>query len=233
MPKKLSDLLDLAIMDVKAIALDWNGTALNDMERAIAATNRVLEERLIEPLTTVGFRETFRLPMDAYFRGLGLEEELVGAAVADWSRYLLGGSIALGSGIADLLEAASAASIPVGVISAASYDVVRGDAARLGIADALSFITGGARPKSESLRELAERFGGRILYAGDTEYDIREAKSAGAIAVAFTGGYRRHEDLLDAEPDCVIDDFAAIARLLSVSHGICSVPLGDDSPQRV
>jgi phosphoglycolate phosphatase-like HAD superfamily hydrolase len=207
--------LTASLSKVVAIVLDWNGTAVNDIRRALAATNRVLAEMAIPALSLERFHETFRLPMDSYFSALGVLKVDIEEAVADWNRFLVGGPIELSSGVLEMLKAAERAGIPVGVVSAASPDVVRADARVLGIERSLSLIVGNARVKSAALREISTELGGLVLYCGDTEYDMIEAKIAGALPVAFAGGYRSAADLLKTEPLLVIEDFFEIARGLN------------------
>lgn len=196
------------------IVFDWNGTVVNDTERAIVATNRVLRDLALPELSASQFRDAFRLPLDRFFLHLGALLLDIPEAIAAWNQQLIHGPVALSAGIDALLDTARALSLPVGIVSAASAGVVRADAERLGIADRLDQIVGEARVKSDALRMLSARFGGRLVYAGDTEYDIEEAKAAGAIAVAFGGGYRPIEQLRLAKPDLVVNDFAELAGML-------------------
>ncbi|MGH2552042.1 MAG: HAD family hydrolase, partial [Thermomicrobiales bacterium] len=123
----------------------------------------------------------------------------------------------LSAGVLELLIAVKARGIPVGIVSAASEQVVRSDAKQLGIEESLSIIVGDSRVKSAALREISTTVGGRLLYCGDTEYDIIEAKVAGAIPVGFAGGYRPGTELRKVDPLVVIDDFSEIAEALSTA----------------
>lgn len=204
------------------MVFDWNGTMLDDAERARLATNRVLAEMALPALSVEQFRDTFRLPMTSYFHALGVLKVDVEEAVADWNRFLVGGPIALSAGVPEMLEAARLSDIPVGIVSAASAEVVRTDANALGVEEYLSFIVGDARVKSAALREISSSLDGQVLYCGDTEYDIIEAKIAGATPIGFSGGYRPAAELGKVDPAVVIDDFfeiAAILRALRVDAG--------------
>jgi phosphoglycolate phosphatase-like HAD superfamily hydrolase len=206
-----------ALAGVSALVFDWNGTILNDSERARLATNRVLGEMALPALSVERFRETFRLPMDNYFQSLGVLRIDIEEAVADWSRFLVGGHIELSAGVPELLIAAKSVGFPVAIVSAASEQVVRSDAMLLGIEESLSIIVGDSRVKSAALREISAKVDGPVLYCGDTEYDIIEAKVAGAIPVGFAGGYRPGEALREVDPLVVIDDFHEIAEALTAT----------------
>ena len=209
--------LSRLLTGIKVIALDWNGTAVSDVDRAMRATNLVLSNRNLPTLSLAQFRSTFMLPMHRYFESLRIPTAEIVAANDEWNRASAAGAVALSSGITRLLEIAFARHFPVGVISAASADVVLSDARRLGIADSLAFVRGSTTSKSSVLLDLAERFDGRALYCGDTEYDISEARKAGAVAVAFSGGYRPAAALVAAGADCTIDSFDTLATALTVA----------------
>ena len=206
----LGDLLE----GVTLIALDWNGTTVNDLDRAMRATNVVLARRGLPIQDLATFRETFKLPMTSYFGDLGIVPDDIAAAGHDWNTASTGEHADLSAGIVELLAAAATRQIPVGIISAASAEVVLTDARRLGIADQLAFVHGDAASKSTVLRELAAVHGGRIVYCGDTEYDVTEALNAGAVAIGFSGGYRPGAALVEAGAVCVVDSFAMLAEAL-------------------
>ena len=112
----LGDLLE----GVTLIALDWNGTTVNDLERAMRATNVVLARRGLPIQDLATFRETFKLPMTRYFGDLGIAPEDIAAAGHDWNTASTGEDADLSAGIGELLAAAASREIPVGIISAAS-----------------------------------------------------------------------------------------------------------------
>jgi phosphoglycolate phosphatase len=57
---------------------------------------------------------------------------------------------------------------------------------------------------------------GRVVLFGDTPYDVRAAKSIGALAVAVSTGHPSKDELRDAGADVVLDDLADLARVLSL-----------------
>ena len=138
------------------IALDWNGTTVNDIDRAMRATNLVLSRRQVPTLGIAEFRSTFMLPMHRYFEGLGIPPTEIVAANDEWNGANAAEVADLSEGVTRLLKIASAQGLPVGVISTANADVVHADARRLGISDHLAFVRGAATSKSAELVELAE-----------------------------------------------------------------------------
>ncbi len=83
----------------------------------------------------------------------------------------------------------------------------------------VAIFSGGASlfGKAPKFRALAKRFGvppGETMAIGDEERDIRAAQEAGMVAVAVTWGFATPPALASAGPAALIDDPAALERLL-------------------
>jgi len=206
--------LDPATTSIKAIVCDWNGTIVNDTDRALSATNRVLTEFRLAAIDHATFCDLFCLPLTDFARALSVPEKDCDQAIQLWNGYLCEGETRLQPGVQALFAAARTLAIPVGIVSAASETMIRRDAAALEIESHLDFVMGSVASKSNALREIGTLFGNPILYVGDTEYDILEAQKVGAVAIAFGGGYRPIPALLTADPVLVITDFTELSESL-------------------
>lgn len=198
---------------VAIIACDWNGTLVDDAQRACAATNDVLTQLGLSLLDQEAFRTTFVLPLDRYFAVLGVPTASLEWAELVWNQRLMAQAAHLRRGATAFLSAAGEAQIPVGIVSAAATDAVERDAEQLGVRSRLAFVTGGVRRKREELRRLVESGSGVVLYVGDTEYDIEEALAAGATPVGVTWGYRPAEALVAAGATVVLQEWEELATL--------------------
>jgi len=201
----LRDLLPGAL-----VVLDWNGTTVDDAARTRAALNAALARFGRPPLDAAAYEARFKLPMAAMMADLGLSEPEVASAIRAWNDEIALREAPLSRGAADLIRGMRQRGRPVGVISAAAATVVEAEAARLGILADLGFLIGDAEPKSDPLRALVRSAEGAVLYVGDTEYDVVEALTAGAVPVGFGGGYRPAADLLAAGALAVVDDLAVL-----------------------
>lgn len=211
MPVILGDYDALArLLPSALIALDWNGTTVDDAIRTRACLNAALRPFGVGPFDEAAFSAKFMLPMEAMMAGLGVAPEDVDAAVTAWNNEISDHPAPLAPGAETLLRELHRQGRPGGVISAAHIRAVEADAERLGIRQWLRFMVGDAQPKSAPLRELAALGEGPVIYAGDTEYDITEAIAAGAVPVGYAGGYRPAEALLAAGAIAVIDDLALL-----------------------
>ncbi|WP_116947363.1 HAD family hydrolase [Jiangella endophytica] len=197
-----------------AVAVDWNGTMVDDAERAWRATRTALaavQQEALAPATADAFRAAFELPMDAYFAALGVPADVTGRCVDAWNVAMAESTTTLAPGALQLLSTADALGVPVVVVSGADERVVHGDCTALGLTDLISEVHGNVHPKRRILRRY--RSNGPLVYVGDTRYDVAEGLTAGAWTVAVDFGYGSRSDLADAHT--IVSDLRDVARLLS------------------
>lgn len=179
----------------RLLALDWNGTVVADAERACEAVREALrEEDADTPADLDSFRYGWLLPLRDYFLGLGVRPARLAHVEQRWNDALRARTTRLAPGARELLDWCQGAGVPVVVLSGADESVVRGDAAHLGVGPLLTEVVGRAHPKSAHLARWRDE-GRSVLYVGDTEYDVSEARTARVSVVAFAGGYRSAEQL--------------------------------------
>jgi phosphoglycolate phosphatase len=205
----------LAAMDTidPILVCDWNGTLVDDADRAWTATREVLRAHGLPDLSAAEFGERFRLPLADFFADLGLAGDPA-AAIDLWNDCLGRTVPAANPGAAEMIEYLATSGIVVGVVSAARADVVRADVAALGFDPHISFVLGGVESKAEILGALVCASARDVTYLGDTEYDMRSARQAGATGVGYAGGYRPASALRDAGADVVVDTLREVAYLM-------------------
>ncbi len=197
------------------LAFDWNGTLVNDAERAREATNRVLDAHGAAPLTESGFRSTFTLPMRRFLLAAGVPGPQVSVAEQRWNEEMAAGGAPLSTGAADILRAAAERRVRVVVVSAAAPQAILKDARDLRVDHLLGKVIGSVRDKAAELTRIVAEESGRVIYVGDVEYDMRCAVRAGAYPIGFGGGYRPASALAEAGADIVIWNLAALRPFLS------------------
>ena len=202
--------LDLAPGEV---VLDWNGTVVADRSRAVEATNAVLAAHDRPPITDADFGRLFSLPLRRFLSRLSVPAGALADAEASWNLHSAEREAELSHGALAFLVACQRLGVPVGILTAAEAGVVAADAGRLGIRSLLAWVVGSSQNKAAELRKRTTRVG-RVLYVGDTADDICYARRAGALAVAFTGGYHDADQLRSAGPDLVVDDLTQLVPLL-------------------
>jgi len=199
----------------RLLALDWNGTVVADAERACEAVREALREEGAEaPADLASFRRGWRLPLRDYFEGLGVRAARLALVEERWNHEMRARTTRLALGARELLDWCHEAGVPVFVLSGADASVVRRDAERLGVGLLLTEVVGRAHPKSEHLARWRDD-GRSVLYVGDTEYDVSEARDAGVAVVAFAGGYRSAEHLALDDTVPVVADLRLVIDLLA------------------
>ncbi|MEU8271046.1 HAD hydrolase-like protein [Sphaerisporangium sp. NPDC049002] len=193
------------------VLFDVNGTLMDDTHRAHAATNDVLSSRRIALLSLEEFLDRFRLPLLDFLTDLGVSDS--GLALEEWNRGLADREAPARAGAERLLRGLRAAGARVGVVSAAAASAVHGDLDRTGLAPYLDVIVTDADDKIAHL-DAHRANHARLVYVGDTEYDIACARTAGYMAIAVTGGYRSESLLQAARPDAIINGLGELPRVL-------------------
>jgi phosphoglycolate phosphatase-like HAD superfamily hydrolase len=198
------------------VLFDWNGTVVDDARRFHAAVCFVLRARRLPEPSLAQTRQRFRLPLWRFFVDLGVSLEDLAAAEETWNQLMHLTPAPLQPGVAALLVDLHRQGVITGVVSAAGQASLLADLERTGTGPGFTVVIGGVDDKACTLRWFTGH-GARaaVFYVGDCEEDVRSAQAAGAIAVAYTGGYRPAEDLATAEPDYLVADLADVAAIVA------------------
>ncbi|HEY8655341.1 MAG TPA: HAD family hydrolase [Candidatus Limnocylindria bacterium] len=202
---------------VLTVAFDWNGTLVDDAERACAAAGIVLERRGLPPLERDRFHEGFHLPLRTWIASLGVPAREVDEAIREWNQEIGDRPAELTAGARQAIEAMRSSGIHLGVVSAASLEALQRDLDRpalSGFAEQLAFIVGDAEPKRTAFATLAGARPRDFVYVGDTEYDMREARAAGVRSIGYAGGYRPASALAGAGADRIIGRLSELPVVL-------------------
>ena len=202
----MQDLLDVLVV------FDWNGTIVADLDRAVAATNEVLDAHRLPQLSTARFRETWRLPMASWLHGLGVPPDDLEGAEALWNQAVTRRSAPVRDEAPRVLADLAARGALLGVVSAAGAAAVSTDLERSSLTDSFDLTATAVADKAAHLRTL-RHLRETAVYVGDTEYDVHCARQAGYVGVGITGGYRSAAALATAG-GAVIDSLTSLVELL-------------------
>lgn len=75
------------------------------------------------------------------------------------------------------------------------------------------------KPHPEGILRVLDIWGvepARAVMVGDSPYDILAGRAAGCVSVAVTYGFKPLDELLEAEPDYLIDDIRELEELIGV-----------------
>lgn len=199
-----------------AVAFDWNGTVVDDIDRVWEAARSVLGEFGAPEPDRDTFRAAFRLPLERTLARLGFpDERRLGDGVRRWNEEIAARPCALMPGAVDMLVALRDRGAHLSVISAAGPDAVGNDLDAHGVRHLFDDIFTDAIPKRRWLAHLRDRTGAGVAFVGDTEYDVEEALGAGAVAVGYAGGYRPAEALRAAGAHHVVASLSDVPGLVA------------------
>jgi len=210
------------------IVCDWNGTLVDDGDRVWEATHAVLDRLGLPTPGRADFFDRWCLPLGRLFEELGVPSAQLDGAVRDWNDEVSARTATLAEGARRMIEDLHSMGGSVGVVSAAAVKVIDRDVARLSLMGVLDFVIGDADPKRAAIRAIARR-PIQVLYVGDTEYDIIEARAAGVWAIGYGAGYRPSAALAAAGADYVIERLDALPELIRELDG--SAPMRTGAPR--
>ena len=201
------------------VLFDWNGTLLDDMERARRASSRVRQQWAgLGELTLQEFREAWCLPLSDHVKRLGVPDDRNTEATRDWSAHLATIDAPLTPGLSETLDALRDAGIAIAIVSSAGEAAVLGDIEAHGLAQRFDDIHAGVSLKQTAIsRYVDSAAAGAVWYVGDTKFDMVQARAAGSVAIGYTAGYDGAEALHDGGAHYLIDRLddlmALVARL--------------------
>ena len=199
------------------VLFDWNGTLMDDMERARKASSLVRQRWAGLPeLTLDEFRRAWCLPLSDHARRLEVPEDCTDEAARAWSTYLGELDAPLSTGAIETIGALGQAGIKLAVVSAATDSAVRRDLSAHGLEQHFDGIHCQVLQEHAMLESYVHRAGAdAVWYVGDTTFDVVQARKAGAIAIGYTGGYDTADALRDAGAHRLIDRLSDLISLIA------------------
>ena len=199
------------------VAFDWNGTLVNDLDRALKATNSVLVEYELPVIARNQFHEKFTLPLTTFFSELGVPTGCEELAAEIWNRNLAQHDPPPAMGAVEGLKDLSQAGYVCAVITACSWSAFGADLSHVPLGKHLALAFAGVDSKQYVLKRLRSWFSS-VFYVGDTPYDLREAREADVVGVGVRGGYAPSERLAAAPHAALVDDlFGAVEFIKQVT----------------
>ena len=198
------------------VLFDWNGTIMDDMERARRASSLVRQRwTSLGELTSEEFRKAWCLPISTHVDRLGVAAADMDAAARAWSSHLSEIEAPLAPCAATTLGALRRLGIETGIVSAATEQSVRQDLRTHGLDHQFDSVHCGVADKRAVTGQYVLRAGeGAVWYVGDTAFDMAQALGAEAAAIGYTGGFDSAEKLRDAGAHRLIDQLDELLTLI-------------------
>ncbi len=193
------------------IIWDWNGTLLDDVDAAVAALNRMLVSRGVEPTDRDYYRENFGFPVRPFYAQLGVD-----LAREDWDRICIDFhrfvkdevSQHLRGDAIDALALVKDAGVKQSILSALRQDILRRDVKYTGISGFFDEVFGvdnlDGATKLDRGRDLMKHLSCKhpdfmsrheIYFIGDTLHDAEVARELGGTPILVDNGHQTHERL--------------------------------------
>lgn len=208
---------------VKMVAFDVNGTLFDDNKVFWRAINDIFAEYGKERLSLDVLKERFGQPWTNIYRENGISEEMAGndELYEVYNRlywnYVSQDPPRPSPGLEYVMSQLISMELPVVIVSAQQNSITVPHLEYFGrLRWMFCRICGGVSDKADSLRCLAKEariFTAEIVYIGDQVGDVRHAKNAGCISVAFSKGIHSKERLTKESPDFIIDSMQELLDL--------------------
>ena len=216
------------------VLLDWNGTVMDDLDRAVSATNDAIAGHGIHRMERAAFQDSFTLPMKSWLRGMGIPDTATAEVEKRWNASMEAPAPAREK-VAETLNLLRRRGVVTGVVTAASHAVLVRDISHNGLDGIFDQVRTSVRDKAACLASL-RHLGTRAYYMGDTAYDMSSARDAGYSSISIGGGYQRPDTLAAAGADYHLDKFEELVSLLNLpgpdgsQQGIVGHAVPDSKP---
>ena len=217
-------------MPTNIILFDFDGTLADSAPCAILATQQAFREHHLPVPADAAIVQQMGIPIERCFRTLGaadLDDDAFAALLATFRKHYAAASeshIRLYPGIAALLVALKAQGRQTGIVSSKKSAILRANCEQLGISAQIDVYIGSDtvqhyKPHPEGIRLALSALNGdpaAAIYIGDATTDIEMGHAAGVKTCAVTWGAHDKTALAAAAPDIIVEDVAALQRLLLV-----------------
>ncbi len=203
---------------IRNVLLDWSGTLADDLGPVLAATNAIFTDYGRAGLTIEEFRRHFRLPFSEFYAEL-LPEATAEGLESLYERFFAGlhDDVSLLPGSREFLDFchhSQRRTFLLSTIKASHFEI---QAAQLGVQNDFEHAYVGISDKREKIREILlthDLDPEATIFVGDMVHDIETARHGGVTSVAVLTGFDDLAKLAPARPDVIVQNLAALQKLL-------------------
>lgn len=196
----------------RLVMLDWNGTLLDDLHICYLGVTRIFEHFNLKPPSLEDYRNNVTSDILSFYHERGVPKNVTLAdlnviykAVVEknWER------VDVARHIYEVIKRLRERGIKLAIITMENDEIMQRRLLQFGLLNKFDLVVSRVRNKAEVMKTAMENFGvkpNEAFYVGDTVSDVEEAKKAGVVSIAYTGGFNSREKLEAAKPDFLIDD---------------------------
>lgn len=203
---------------IKNVLLDWSGTLADDLGPVIKATNAIFREYGRAEMNREEFRTHFRLPFSGFYAEFLPQATAEGLEVL-YEKFFanLQDEVTLLPGAREFLDHCAATGRRMFLLSTIKPSHFEVQATALGVREVFEHPYVGILDKREKIREILLERGleaRETMFVGDMVHDIETARHGGVLDVAVLTGFDSQEKLAAVKPSVMVENLAALQRLL-------------------
>lgn len=203
---------------------DWSGTLVDDLAMVIDATNHVLRQYGKGQIGREDFKRQFRLPYAGFY-----EEILPGVPLDELEdHFRVGFADSAESGVISpllphakgFLQCLHARNKRMFILSSMDEQAFDSHAIELGVANYFEATYAGVLDKRDQIHNILDVHGLKsehTVFLGDMTHDIETARHGEVSSIALLTGYQSEAQLLNENPDLLVNDLAEIQSMLESS----------------
>jgi phosphoglycolate phosphatase-like HAD superfamily hydrolase/ADP-ribose pyrophosphatase YjhB (NUDIX family) len=203
---------------IRNVIFDWSGTLVDDLPAVWRATNAVLTEVGLPPLSLDRFRAEFKLPFDAFCRDLAAAHSLAHLEARFHHHFRTQQhDVPALPHAREFLVFCRDRGLRTFVLSTILAEYFTSQAARTGFAEYIDYPYLEVRDKRTRIGELLATHDLRpqeTVFIGDMQHDIDTARHGGVLACAVLTGYNRLDQLRASGPDLIVEHLGELQAIL-------------------
>src|SRR3989338_9575087 len=206
--------------NIKLITFDVNGTILDDFSVFSEALNSVFDYFKKPRMSAHELRNEFTQPWTGIYRKRGITENKTSEEFLYKlynKAYQVQHSVKPFAGLESSLKWIKDKNITTAIISTQQNIITDRLLKQYNLHRYFDFHLGGVADKTEVLQNLVKKLKikpEQTMYVGDQDSDMRFAKDANCIAIAFTSGVHSKKKLQNAGAQYFINNFTQLIELL-------------------
>lgn len=204
---------------MNAIALDWNGTVIDDALPCVHATNETLKIFDLPSISLEEYRAVYTVPINKVYQSFGVSKEDLETHSSEllevWGRHykIACADLQLRDGVYEALDALCTKGYKLAVLSNYTVEDIKAQAARFSVLDFFDDILAneslhtpfvkmakGAFLKNYIVKHSLEK----VVVVGDSVEEVEIAQQQNLVGVAVTGGVSAEDRLRASQPDYLI-----------------------------
>lgn len=216
--------MNTKLKNTQLIIFDWSGVISDDRYPVYLSNMELLKVRAIKTLTFIAWLEASQLNAIelVYSQGGTGDPDEIHKEYKETLDVIIkkGDTPKIYTGVRKALKLLKNEGFLLAVGSSHPEENLKEDIKNYGLEDYFSYICGNLRDKVVGIKEICKKLNispESTLYIGDTVFDIKAAKGAGAKSAAITYGYHSRKRLESEKPDLVLRKLSDLLLLLDIA----------------